>query len=145
MPIQAGTSSAACSPGAVLKTELHDIPVCNSVAEAMEADHHFNLAVVYLPPGATARWLIRLPLNNQPKIKNSGIRVRYFISTRQTTWWVSTLQHLISFSGAVLLIISACMLYLNFLAARSIPKIIPRLNESAEPKQRLNELQTNKA
>ncbi len=33
--------------GAVLKTELGDIPVYNSVVEALEADHHFNVAVVH--------------------------------------------------------------------------------------------------
>jgi succinyl-CoA synthetase alpha subunit/citrate synthase len=36
--------------GAVLKTELGDIPVYNSVAEALEAGHSFNVAVVYVPP-----------------------------------------------------------------------------------------------
>jgi len=36
--------------GTVLKTELGDIPVYNSVAEALEAGHRFNVAVVYVPP-----------------------------------------------------------------------------------------------
>lgn len=36
--------------GAVLKTELGDIPVYNSVVEALEAGHRFNVAVVYVPP-----------------------------------------------------------------------------------------------
>jgi len=36
--------------GSVLKTELNDIPVYNSVVEAMEAGHRFNVAVVYVPP-----------------------------------------------------------------------------------------------
>ena len=36
--------------GSVLKTELNDIPVYNSVVEALEAGHHFNVAVVYVPP-----------------------------------------------------------------------------------------------
>jgi len=36
--------------GAVLKTELNDIPVYNSVAEALKAGHRFNVAVVYVPP-----------------------------------------------------------------------------------------------
>jgi succinyl-CoA synthetase alpha subunit len=36
--------------GSVLKTELSDIPVYNSVAEALEAGHRFNVAVVYVPP-----------------------------------------------------------------------------------------------
>ena len=36
--------------GAVLKTELNDIPVYNTVAEALDAGHRFNVAVVYVPP-----------------------------------------------------------------------------------------------
>jgi len=36
--------------GAVLKTELNDIPVYNTVAEALAAGHKFNVAVVYVPP-----------------------------------------------------------------------------------------------
>lgn len=36
--------------GSVLKSELGDIPVYNSVVEALEAGHHFNVAVVYVPP-----------------------------------------------------------------------------------------------
>ena len=37
--------------GAVLKTEIGDIPVYNNVIEAMEAGgHRFNVAVVYVPP-----------------------------------------------------------------------------------------------
>jgi succinyl-CoA synthetase alpha subunit len=36
--------------GSVLKTELGDIPVYNSVAEILQAGHHFNVAVVYVPP-----------------------------------------------------------------------------------------------
>jgi succinyl-CoA synthetase alpha subunit len=36
--------------GSVLKTELGDILVYNSVAEALDAGHHFNVAVVYVPP-----------------------------------------------------------------------------------------------
>jgi succinyl-CoA synthetase alpha subunit len=36
--------------GSVLKTELGDIPVYNSVVEALEAGHRFNVAVVYVPP-----------------------------------------------------------------------------------------------
>jgi succinyl-CoA synthetase alpha subunit len=36
--------------GSVLKTKISDIPVYNSVAEALEAGHQFNVAVVYVPP-----------------------------------------------------------------------------------------------
>ena len=36
--------------GSVLKTELNDIPVYNSVVEALDAGHEFNVAVVYVPP-----------------------------------------------------------------------------------------------
>lgn len=36
--------------GSVLKTELNDIPVYNSVVEALDAGHRFNVAVVYVPP-----------------------------------------------------------------------------------------------
>lgn len=36
--------------GSVLKTELNDIPVYNTVAEALAAGHRFNVAVVYVPP-----------------------------------------------------------------------------------------------
>ena len=36
--------------GAVLKTERGDIAVYNTVAEALEAGHQFNVAVVYVPP-----------------------------------------------------------------------------------------------
>lgn len=36
--------------GSVLKTELGDIPVYNSVVEALQAGHSFNVAVVYVPP-----------------------------------------------------------------------------------------------
>jgi len=36
--------------GSVLKTEVNDIPVYNSVAEALDAGHRFNVAVVYVPP-----------------------------------------------------------------------------------------------
>ncbi|MCP3877369.1 MAG: CoA-binding protein [Sulfitobacter sp.] len=36
--------------GAVLKTEIGDIPVYNNVAEALQAGHRFNVAVVYVPP-----------------------------------------------------------------------------------------------
>ncbi|MEN8219109.1 MAG: CoA-binding protein [Pseudomonadota bacterium] len=36
--------------GSVLKTKIGDIPVYNSVAEALEAGHQFNIAVVYVPP-----------------------------------------------------------------------------------------------
>jgi succinyl-CoA synthetase alpha subunit len=36
--------------GSVLKTELGDVPVYNSVAEALAAGHRFNVAVVYVPP-----------------------------------------------------------------------------------------------
>jgi len=36
--------------GSVLKTKIGDIPVYNSVAEALEAGHQFNVAVVYVPP-----------------------------------------------------------------------------------------------
>ncbi|MEA3274158.1 MAG: CoA-binding protein [Pseudomonadota bacterium] len=36
--------------GSVLKTELNDIPVFNTVAEALDAGHRFNVAVVYVPP-----------------------------------------------------------------------------------------------
>ena len=37
--------------GAVLKTEIGDIPVYNNVGEAMEnGGHKFNVAVVYVPP-----------------------------------------------------------------------------------------------
>jgi succinyl-CoA synthetase alpha subunit len=36
--------------GAALKTEIGDIPVYNNVAEALQAGHRFNVAVVYVPP-----------------------------------------------------------------------------------------------
>ena len=36
--------------GSELKTELNDIPVYNTISEAMEAGHRFNVAVVYVPP-----------------------------------------------------------------------------------------------
>jgi succinyl-CoA synthetase alpha subunit len=36
--------------GSVLETKIGDIPVYNSVAEALEAGHQFNVAVVYVPP-----------------------------------------------------------------------------------------------
>jgi len=36
--------------GSLLKTELGDIPVYNSVVEALQAGHQFNVAVVYVPP-----------------------------------------------------------------------------------------------
>ena len=36
--------------GSVLKTELNDIPVYNTVAEALDAGRRFNVAVVYVPP-----------------------------------------------------------------------------------------------
>lgn len=36
--------------GTVLKTELGDIPVYNSVVEALQAGQQFNVAVVYVPP-----------------------------------------------------------------------------------------------
>ncbi len=36
--------------GSVLKTKVGDIPVYNSVAEALDAGHNFNVAVVYVPP-----------------------------------------------------------------------------------------------
>jgi succinyl-CoA synthetase alpha subunit len=36
--------------GSVMKTEIGDIPVYNNVAEAMDAGHQFNVAVVYVPP-----------------------------------------------------------------------------------------------
>ncbi|HEC15419.1 MAG TPA: CoA-binding protein [Sedimenticola sp.] len=36
--------------GSVMKTEIGDIPVYNNVAEALEAGHQFNVAVVYVPP-----------------------------------------------------------------------------------------------
>ncbi|HYN79035.1 MAG TPA: CoA-binding protein, partial [Lamprocystis sp. (in: g-proteobacteria)] len=36
--------------GSVLKTELNDIPVYNTVSEALAAGHRFNVAVVYVPP-----------------------------------------------------------------------------------------------
>ena len=36
--------------GSVLKTKIGDIPVYNSIAEALEAGHQFNVAVVYVPP-----------------------------------------------------------------------------------------------
>jgi succinyl-CoA synthetase alpha subunit len=36
--------------GSVLKTKIGNIPVYNSVAEALEAGHQFNVAVVYVPP-----------------------------------------------------------------------------------------------
>lgn len=36
--------------GSVLKTEKGDIPVYNSVVEALQAGHRFNVAVVYVPP-----------------------------------------------------------------------------------------------
>lgn len=36
--------------GSVLKTKIGDIPVYNSVAEALEAGHQFNVAIVYVPP-----------------------------------------------------------------------------------------------
>ena len=36
--------------GSVLKTEIGDIPVYNNVAEALQAGHKFNVAVVYVPP-----------------------------------------------------------------------------------------------
>ncbi len=41
MPGRSGTS---------MKTEAGDIPIYNNVAEAMEAGHNFNVAVVYVPP-----------------------------------------------------------------------------------------------
>jgi succinyl-CoA synthetase alpha subunit/citrate synthase len=36
--------------GSVLKTGMSDIPVYNTVAEALKAGHRFNVAVVYVPP-----------------------------------------------------------------------------------------------
>ena len=36
--------------GSALKTEIGDIPVYNTVVEAMDAGHRFNVAVVYVPP-----------------------------------------------------------------------------------------------
>jgi len=36
--------------GSVMKTEAGDIPVYGNVAEAMDAGHQFNVAVVYVPP-----------------------------------------------------------------------------------------------
>ncbi|MFB8829744.1 hypothetical protein ACE0DR_11350 [Azotobacter sp. CWF10] len=36
--------------GQVLSTPRGDIPVYNSVLEGLEAGHHFNCGVVYLPP-----------------------------------------------------------------------------------------------
>jgi len=38
--------------GAVLKTKKGDIPVYNTIAEAVAAGHAFNVAVVYVPPAA---------------------------------------------------------------------------------------------
>src|SRR5215813_5952412 len=38
--------------GSVLKTPAGDIPVYNSVREALLAGHRFNCGVVYLPPSA---------------------------------------------------------------------------------------------
>ena len=36
--------------GSVMKTKAGDIPVYNNIAEALEAGHKFNVAVVYVPP-----------------------------------------------------------------------------------------------
>ncbi len=36
--------------GTVMKTEAGDIPIYSNVAEAMDAGHKFNVAVVYVPP-----------------------------------------------------------------------------------------------
>lgn len=36
--------------GSVLKTPAGDIPVYNNVREGLDAGHHFNVGVVYLPP-----------------------------------------------------------------------------------------------
>ncbi len=36
--------------GSVLKTKIGDIPVYNSIAEALDAGHKFNVAIVYVPP-----------------------------------------------------------------------------------------------
>ena len=38
--------------GQVLDTSAGQIPVYNSVREGLDAGHHFNCGVVYLPPGA---------------------------------------------------------------------------------------------
>ena len=38
--------------GQALDTPTGQIPVFNSVREGLDAGHHFNCGVVYLPPGA---------------------------------------------------------------------------------------------
>ena len=38
--------------GQALDTSAGQIPVFNSVREGLDAGHHFNCGVVYLPPGA---------------------------------------------------------------------------------------------
>ncbi len=40
--------------GQVLETPIGNIPVYNNVLEGLDAGHHFNCGVVYLPPSARA-------------------------------------------------------------------------------------------
>ena len=51
--------------GSVLKTELNDIPVYNTVSEALQAGHRFNVAVVYVPPSGVKDAVIEAVRVNQ--------------------------------------------------------------------------------
>ncbi len=46
--------------GEVLETPIGNIPVYNNVREGLEAGHHFNVGVVYLPPAAARDGVIEL-------------------------------------------------------------------------------------
>ncbi|MEW8013706.1 MAG: CoA-binding protein [Candidatus Sedimenticola endophacoides] len=55
--------------GSVLKTELNDIPVYNTVAEALAAGHKFNVAVVYVPPASVKDAVIEAVRVNQQLVR----------------------------------------------------------------------------
>jgi len=55
--------------GSVLKTELNDIPVYNTVAEALAAGHKFNVAVVYVPPAGVKDAVIEAVRVNQQLVR----------------------------------------------------------------------------
>jgi len=53
--------------GEMLETKVGNIPVYNNVREGMEAGHHFNVGVVYLPPAAVRDGVLELLIN--PEVK----------------------------------------------------------------------------
>lgn len=85
--------------GSVLKTELGDIPVYNSVVEALHAGHRFNVAVVYVPPAGVKDAVIEAVRVNPELTKVVILTEKVPLSDARTIRQYCQQQHVDVFGG----------------------------------------------